>query len=615
VPDLPSLAERYRAVLRDFVASRSEAALETAYELGREAIAAGWGVLDLVRIHQDAQVELLASPPRAEGRTDALETTRAACAVLAESLSPFEMTHRGFREAYATLRHSEARYRSLVDNAPYGICRCGPDGRFTNANPALVRMLGFDSEAELLGVDPATGIHRSTGAMAYRHLLAAWLRPGERHHATEAQWSRRDGTVIQVRLTARAVMGNHGAVEGAELIVEDVTGQRELEERLLLVQKMEAVGQLAGGIAHDFNNFITGITLCNHILARDIPADDPRRRQVEEIDLAATRASLLTQRLLAFARRQVAQPRVLDLNVVITGMTKLLRPLLGADVHLAMSLGREPCPVHADAVQLEQVIMNLAVNARDAMPGGGTVSIETRRIEAGHAAPDLAAGPWAVLAVTDTGVGMDPATQARVFDPFFTTKEPGHGTGLGLSTVYGIVTQSSGHVRVQSTPGHGSTFTVYLPLVPLGRVSPVGLSAVAAQPGRATGTVLLAEDDEIVSHGIKQALEDVGYTVLAAGSGEEALAAARAHAGPISLLVTDLVMPVMGGRALAEHFLATHPEGRVLYISGYAGDAMVRRGLSVPETQFLQKPFSADTLVLKVAEVLGGGSTAPAPSG
>jgi CheY-like chemotaxis protein len=202
-----------------------------------------------------------------------------------------------------------------------------------------------------------------------------------------------------------------------------------------------------------------------------------------------------------------------------------------------------------------------------------------------------------------------------VFDPFFTTKEPGHGTGLGLSTVYGIVTQNSGHVRVQSTPGHGSTFTVYLPLVPLGRVSPVGLSAVAAQPGRATGTVLLAEDDEIVSHGIKQALEDVGYTVLAAGSGEEALAAARAHAGPISLLVTDLVMPVMGGRALAEHFLATHPEGRVLYISGYAGDAMVRRGLSVPETQFLQKPFSADTLVLKVAEVLGGGSTAPAPSG
>jgi len=374
------------------------------------------------------------------------------------------------------------------------------------------------------------------------------------------------------------------------------------------------VGQLAGGIAHDFNNFITGITLCNHILARDIPADDPRRRQVEEIDLAATRASLLTQRLLAFARRQVAQPRVLDLNAVITGMTKLLRPLLGADVHLAMSLARDPCPVHADAVQLEQVILNLAVNARDAMPGGGTVNIETRRIEAGHAARDLAAGPWVVLAVTDTGVGMDPATQARVFDPFFTTKEPGHGTGLGLSTVYGIVDQCSGHVRVQSAPGQGSTFTVYLPLVPLGRASPVGLKAVAAEPERATGTVLLAEDDEIVSHGIRAALEEIGYTVLTAASGEEALAVARAHTRAIPLLVTDLVMPGMGGRSLAEHFLTLHPEGRVLYVSGYAGDAMVRRGLSVPDAQFLQKPFTPDTLVRKVAEVLSSGATPAASS-
>ncbi len=613
MPDLPSVAQRYRAALREFVASRSEDALQTAYEVGREAIAAGWGVLDMIHLHQDAQVELLASAACAQGGLDFEEAVRAASALLAESLSPFEMTHRGFREAYATLRQSEARYRSLVDNAPYGIGRCGPDGRFTSANPALVRMLGYDSEAELLGVDPATAIHHG-GAVDYSRLLAEWLRPGERRRAAAVQWSRRDGTAIGVRLTARAVVGAQGSVEGAELIVEDVTEQRELEERLRLAQKMEAVGQLAGGIAHDFNNFITGISLCNHILARGLPEDDPRRRQVEEIDLAATRASLLTQRLLAFARRQVVQPRVLDLNAVVAGMTKLLHPLLGADVKLATSLSSEPCTVLADAGQLEQVIMNLAVNARDAMPDGGTVTIESRRLAAGEAAADLAPGPWVSLTVTDTGVGMDAATLARVFDPFFTTKEPRHGTGLGLSTVYGIVTQCSGHVRVQSTPDRGSTFAVYLPMVPAGRESPTDLKAITAEPMHTGGTVLLAEDDEVVSHGIRQALEETGYTVLAAVTGEEAVAVARAHTGAISLLVTDLVMPGMGGRALAEHFLTLHPEGRVLYVSGYAGDAMVRRGLSVPDAQFLQKPFTADALVRKVAEVLSGGATTAASS-
>jgi PAS domain S-box-containing protein len=613
MPDLPSVAQRYRAALREFVASRSEAALQTAYEVGREAIAAGWGILDMMHLHQDAQIELLASDACAEGGLDLEEAARAACAMLAESLSPFEMTHRGFREAYATLRQSEARYRSLVDNAPYGIGRCGADGHFTSANPALARMLGYDSEAELLGLDPATAIHQA-GPGDYGRLLAEWLRPGEHRRASEIEWTRRDGASIRVQVTARAVTGPRGGVEGAELIVEDVTEQRELEERLRLAQKMEAVGQLAGGIAHDFNNFITGITLCNHILARGLPEGDPRRRQVEEIDVAATRASLLTQRLLAFARRQVVQPRVLDLSDVVAGMSKLLHPLLGDDVKLATDLARGPCTVHADSGQLEQVVMNLAVNARDAMPNGGTVTIETRLIEPGQAAvAELGTGRWVSLAVTDTGVGMDADTQARIFDPFFTTKEPGRGTGLGLSTVYGIVTQWYGHVRVRSAQGQGSTFVVYLPMVSAVRLSPVGLKAVTAEFQRASGTVLLAEDDEVVGHGIRAALEEIGYAVLAAASGEEALAIARAHTGAIPLLVTDLVMPGMGGRALAEHFLTLHPEGRVLYVSGYAGDAMMRRGLSVPETQFLQKPFTADALIRKVAEVLSGGVT-PAAS-
>lgn len=616
MPDLPSVAQRYQAALRDFAATRSEATLQVAYELGREAIAAGWGVLDMIRVHQDAQIALfqesgtLASPGLAEA-------VRAANAFLAESLSPFEMTHRGFREAYATLRQSEARYRSLVDNAPYGISRCGPDGRFVTANPAMVRLLGYDAEEDLLRVDPASAIHRGSDPQEYQRLVAQFSQSGDRARVAEVRWSRQDGTPIQVRLTGRAIKGAGGHVEAVEIIAEDVTEQRALEQRLRLSQKMEAIGQLAGGIAHDFNNFITGITLCNHILARGMAEDDPRRRQVEEIDLAATRAALLTQQLLAFARRQVVQPRVLDLNRILASMTKLLRPLLGAEVQLATSISPEACTVHADPGQLEQVIMNLAVNARDAMSGGGTVSLETRRIEAGSGSReshpvDLVPGSWVTLSVTDTGIGMDAATQARAFEPFFSTKEPSHGTGLGLSTVYGIVTQSGGQVHLKSAPGQGTTVTVYLPLAPERREAVVRTEP-SPEPERGTGTILLAEDDEIVQHGVRRALEDIGYTVLAASSGEDALGLARAQPGSsIKLLITDLVMPGMGGRALAEHFVTLHPEGCVLYMSGYAGDAVARRGPSVPETQFLQKPFSAEALVNKVADVLRRKSTAQA---
>ena len=592
--DLQPVALRYRSALRDFVTSRSESALQAAYEAGRTALAAGWGVLDMIRLHLDAQAELLAPRPPGGAWPAVEETMRAACAFLAESLSPFEMAHRGFREAYATVRQSEARYRSLVDNAPYGIGRCRQDGRFTSANPALVRMLGYGSETELAQAPaPCPTVPR------------ALLGTGEQARAVEVEWLRKDGKPMQVRLTARPVVGNSGVIEGAEVMAEDVTERRALEERLQLAQKMEAVGQLAGGIAHDFNNFITGITLCTNVLARGLPDSDPRRRQVEEIDLAATRASLLTQRLLAFARRQVVQPRVLDLNTVVTGLAKLLRPLLGANIKLVTSLSPEPCNVHADGGQMEQVILNLTVNARDAMPGGGAVTIETKRTP--PPGPDQPGGTWVSLTVSDTGVGMDQATQARMFEPFFTTKELGHGTGLGLSTVYGIVTQAGGQVRVDSAPGQGSRFTVLLPLTTARRESPAGLR-VAPEPERASGTILLAEDDEIVSHGVRQALEEAGYTVLVTMSGEEALALVRGRTGPlIPLLITDLVMPGMGGRALAEHFLTLNPEGHVLYISGYAGEAMVRRGLSVPDAQFLQKPFSAETLVRKVAEILGSG--------
>jgi two-component system, cell cycle sensor histidine kinase and response regulator CckA len=611
--DLPSVAQRYDRALRAFVASRKEAALQTAYELGREAIAAGWGVLDLLRIHEDAVAPLL---NEYAGRgEDVAEVARAGGAFLSESLAPFEMTHRGFQEAYATLRQSEARYRSLVENAPYGICRCGPDGRFVSANPALVRMLGYESETELLAVNPGVAVHREPNPMEYHQLLSELLHHGEGSRVADVQWSRKDGTPLPVRLSARAIIGTSGSFDGVELMAEDVTEQRVLEQRLRLAQKMEAIGRLAGGIAHDFNNFITGITLCNHIMGRGLAADDPRRRQVEEIDLAATRAALLTQQLLAFARRQVLQPRALDVNEVVASMTKLLRPLLGADVELATDLAPEPCTVQADPGQLEQMIMNLAVNARDAMPEGGALTIATRTVAAmpGGAEPPEPSGRWVALAVTDTGVGMDATTQARIFEPFFTTKETGRGTGLGLSTVYGIATQSGGQVHVRSAPSAGSTFTVYLPHVATSGDTSDSTEHGSIEAVGGGGTILAAEDDEIVRDGIRQTLEAAGYTVLVAPSGEAALERAREPAGnTIELLITDLVMPGMGGRALAEHFLLLQPQGRVLYISGYLGDAMARRSLSIPDHQLLQKPFSADALTKKVAEML---RDRPTPSG
>lgn len=602
MPDLPPVAQRYESALREFVGSRSEAALQRAYELGREAIAAGWGVLDLLHIHQEASASLMKETEgAASGRLTDL--VRAGAAFLSEALAPFEMTHRGFQEAYATLRQSEARYRSLVENAPYGICRCALNGQFVSTNPALVKMLRYESEQELMAADPAKIAHCESDPSAYRRQLREFLQP-DGPRVVEVEWCRKDGSLIHVRLSGRAVTGAAGAVEGVELIAEDTTEQRALEERLQQAQKLEAVGRLAGGIAHDFNNFITGITLCNHILGRGLAADDPRRRQVEEIDLAATRAALLTQQLLAFARRQVLQPRVLDLNEVIGSMTALLRPLLGADVDLVTRLAAEACTVHADPGQLEQMVMNLAVNARDAMPEGGTLTVRTRVLEAdpGNVRP---AGRWVSLAVTDTGVGMDAATQARVFEPFFTTKEPGRGTGLGLSTVYGIATQSGGRVRLESSPGAGSTFTIDLPYVPpSGATPPTPTDAPAARP-RGAGTILVAEDDDVVRRGIQQTLEAAGYATLVAPSAEEALVLAKQHAGQdIRLLITDLVMRGMGGRALAEHFRVLQPRAPVLYISGYLGDAAQRRGLSVPEGLLLQKPFSADKLTGRVAELM-----------
>jgi two-component system, cell cycle sensor histidine kinase and response regulator CckA len=402
----------------------------------------------------------------------------------------------------------------------------------------------------------------------------------------------------------------------------DVTEQAALEARLLQAQKMEAIGNLAGGVAHDFNNVLTVIRSFSELAVRATPAADARREDLEEIRRAADRGAALVRQLLAFSRRQMLQPQLLGLGQVVAGVEGMLRSLIGEDVRLVTRLGDAPRLVHADRVQMEQVLLNLAVNARDAMPRGGTLTIETE-----------AAPPDVVLRVRDTGHGMTPEVRARVFEPFFTTKPPGRGTGLGLSTVYGIVEQSGGSIAVDSEPGRGTTFTIHLPAAPGGGGAgdapatalpaaagsahltppsvPVfsrdGAAAGAAAAGRGPRpTVMLVEDDAAVRALAHRVLREGGFQVLEAGSGDEALRLCAAHGPSVDLLLTDVVMPGMSGRELAERAAALLPRARVLYMSGYTDDEILRRGLRDDSAELIEKPFTPQGLLGKVREVLNG---------
>ncbi|HEY1178936.1 MAG TPA: ATP-binding protein, partial [Phytomonospora sp.] len=395
-------------------------------------------------------------------------------------------------------------------------------------------------------------------------------------------------------------------------VATDITERKQLEEQFRQAQKMEAVGQLAGGVAHDFNNLLAVMTSYTGMLLADLPADDPARADLEEIRRAAERAAGLTRQLLAFSRQQVLQPRILDVNAVVRDLEKMLARVLREDVRLETALTPTLGRVHADPGQLEQVIVNLAVNARDAMPAGGMLTIETADVELDEAycraRADVTPGPYVMLAVSDTGVGMDAATQARIFEPFFTTKDVGKGTGLGLSTVYGIVKQSGGHVAVYSEPGLGTTFKVYLPRA---STSPAGRPRSGSHPAlhHGSGTVLLVEDDAQVRAAARRILARAGYTVLEAASGPEALrlcAERPQSAGPIDLLLTDMVMPEMGGRELAARVRVLHPAAATAFMSGYTADAVLRHGVVDPGSVFIQKPFTPETLTQKVREGLSG---------
>jgi len=501
------------------------------------------------------------------------------------------------------LREREEYFRSLIEQAMDIIAVLDADGAVRYASPSVLPLLGYGAE-ELVGQHIFDLVHPDDVGPALR-MFAEGVATGQGGRLLELQVRHKDGTYRSLEAIGRYLLDDP-VVRGVVINARDVTERRSLERQLLQAQKMEAVGRLAGGIAHDFNNVLTAIFGYADLLTEEFPAGSPARQDLEEIRKAATRASALTRQLLAFSRQQVLAPMVLSVNDLVDDVDKMLRRLVGEDVELRLNLARDAGNVRADSGQLQQVIMNLVVNARDAMPTGGKLVIETADAELTEQYAEMhqavIPGRYVMLAVSDTGVGMDAQTKARIFEPFFTTKEKGKGTGLGLSTVYGIVKQSGGYVWVYSELGHGTTIKLYLPRVD----APAEPQAPPRETATLTGTetILLAEDDDILRPLTKGLLAKLGYTVLDAESAEQALAVAGARQGPIHLLVADVVMPGASGRELARRLAQSRPETRVLYVSGYTDDAIVHHGMLDPGLKFLQKPFTPAALARKVREVL-----------
>jgi len=514
---------------------------------------------------------------------------------------------RARRDSETALRASEASYTALVEQAPVGIYRSTPTGRFLSANPALARILGYSTPQELLALDMARDVYAD--ADERRRLVAQDTYTNQVYEELEATWKKKDGTRIRVQLSVRASRKPDGQVEFYEAFVRDITNQRQLEAQLAQAQKMEAIGRLAGGVAHDFNNLLTVILSYSDLLLEDLPADSSDREDVTQIRKAAQGASELTRQLLAFSRQQVLQPKVVDINVSVSGIERLLTRVLREDIKLACTLAPDAGMIRVDPGQLEQVIMNLAVNARDAMPGGGLLTIETANVDLDadylHGHPLAKPGPYVMLAVTDTGMGMDAATQSRIFEPFFTTKDVGKGTGLGLATVQGIVQQSGGFIWVYSEPDHGTVFKIYLPRVD----EPTSPDDVTnADDVRGTETILVAEDVPAVRAVTREMLKRYGYHVLEAADGLTALQVAADYKETIHLLLTDVVMPDLSGRDLAERFRTLRPAMSVVFMSGYTDDAVVRHGILQEGIAYLQKPFTPVSLAKKVRGVLGARS-------
>jgi len=523
-----------------------------------------------------------------------------------------DMQNEELRRTQAALGAERERYVDLYDQAPVGYCTVSDQELIVEANFAIATLLGVARDA--LFKQPISRFIFTEDQDIY-YLFRRQPFAAGKPQACELRMVTIDGTAFWAHLQATVTSDESGAPV-CRMVISDITERKQaeaerekLEEQLRASQKMEAIGTLAGGIAHDFNNLLSVILCCTDFAMARVREDDRTREDLLEVKKAGERAVALTRQLLAFSRKQVLQPVVLDLNQIAAGVEKMLRRILGEDIDYVQVLAPDLGKVRADPGQIEQVLMNLVVNARDAMPDGGKLTIETSNVDLDeeYAARHVAvkAGSYVRFAVSDTGCGMDAATQARIFEPFFTTKEQGKGTGLGLSTVYGIVKQSGGNIWVDSEPGHGTTFKIYLPREISAKLTATA-SKLAAVPTPLTGTetILVVEDEEAIRDIAKRILREAGYTVLTAASPDDALMACKTRPGKIDLLLTDVVMPQMGGRVLAETLVVARPWIKVLYMSGYTDDAIVHHGTLNPGTHFIAKPFSAANLARKVREVL-----------
>jgi PAS domain S-box-containing protein len=503
--------------------------------------------------------------------------------------------------AERALRESEERYRRIVETTNEGVWQLDEKTRTTFVNGRMAAMLGYTPE-QLLGVSMLEFIHEGSRSAAKQAITS---RTRSASSSVEVRFVRSDGKDLWVLLDSTPIFEGAGYV-GALAMAMDVSQRKRLEEQLRQAQKMEAIGNLAGGVAHDFNNILSVILGYAQMMLEALKPGDPLRDDLEELNRASERARDLTAQLLAFSRRQILEPRTLDLNQVLRGLEPMLRRLLREDIELSFLTSPDTGTVFADSGQIEQIVINLSVNARDAIHGAGKIAIEARNadLDAEYAAAHhgVTAGRYVMLAVSDTGAGMDAAVQERIFEPFFTTKDKDHGTGLGLATVFGIVKQSGGHIWVYSELGEGSTFKIYLPRTE-GQVD-VAPARLTPTTLHGTETVLIVEDQEQLRTMMRVALRRLGYNVLDAPNAGEALLVCERYTAKIHLLLTDVVMPRMSGRQLAERLAPLRPDMLVLYLSGYTENSIVHHGVLDAGVAFLQKPITPEALARKVRQLL-----------
>jgi two-component system cell cycle sensor histidine kinase/response regulator CckA len=502
-------------------------------------------------------------------------------------------------------RDTEATLAAIVQSTSDAIIVTSPDGKITSWNSGAEKLYGYSAD-EVVGKEG--GFLQPPGQTRDIHSMVREMSDNEGSMRYETVRIKKDGTPVTVSVTASLLRDKQGKVIGAFGISRDITENRHLEEELRQAQKMEAVGRLAGGIAHDFNNILTAISANAELAMEELAANSPLRQDLMEIRRAGKRAASLTGQLLAFSRKQVLKPQIINLNAVVRAVEEMLRRMIGEDIALNTSFADDLAFIRADPTQLEQVMMNLAVNARDAMPKGGVLTLRTSNAHAqlplGDSPSALLAGDYVLLEIGDTGIGIDPKIKNRIFEPFFTTKEPGKGTGLGLSTVYGIVRQSDGYITMESKPGKGTIFKLYFPTVKEETGEKIRIdSGEHAKLAGGTETILLVEDDEAVRLPLKRALTRLGYTVMEATDGQDALALLEKTGRPVDLLLTDVVMPGMSGRELAAKLRERDPDLRVFFMSGYSEDAVASHGAMAERAIFIAKPFAINVLVRKIREL------------